>query len=114
MGRRGGRETFGRFGSTGRRTLWSPWSQLEILGRSGSTGRKILWIEVELSWLWQWENRWRRRWRRLGRSRSGLRGFEMEILRRERRRGRCLRRMKMATCLRNQIERGKVQRVALA
>ena len=126
MGRREGRETFERFGSTGRRTLCSLWSQVEILGqveflsqaeilgRSGNKGRRILWHEVELSRLWQWENRWRRRWRRLERSTSGLRGSEMRLPRRERSKGRCLRKRRMATCLRNQIERGKEQRAALA
>ena len=115
MERRKGRETLGRFGSTGRRTLWSPWSQVEILGRFGSRGRRILWNEVELSRLLQMGSRLRRRWRRLERSTSGLRGFQM--LRRERIGGRCLRKRMKATRLRMTrmlIEREREQRVALA
>ena len=91
MGRREGRESLRRFGSMGRRTLWSVWS------------------EVKLSRPLQ-GRRWRRR--RLE-SRLGLRCCERWLQRRERSRGRCLRRRRTATWLRS-TERGMEQRAALA
>ena len=92
MGRREGRETLRRFGSTGRRILWS------------------VWREVKLSRLLR-GRRWRRR--RLERSRLGWRCCERWLQRRERSRGRCLRRRRTATWLRS-TERGTEQRAALA
>ena len=88
MGRREGRESLRRFGSTGRRILWSVWREVKLQGR-----------------------RWRRR--RLERSRLGWRCCERWLQRRVRSRGRCLRRRRTATWLRS-TERGTEQRAALA
>ena len=93
-GRREGRGIPGRFGNTGRRILWSVSSE-EMLSRLLR------------------ECRWRRRWRRLEKSRSGWRCSEMWLQRRERSRGRCLRKRRTVTWLRT-TERGTEQRAALA